>query len=330
MRLLTRKKVAFFLRGKTLLCVIALCFICACATKIPVVIQKDIEVIRHPLQVSEDEKSVSILKAIEERNRTIEDDPSWIKNSYTGLNIRSLRTIAEKEYSEYKKYLDNGTVYIIVHPAYYPFFQHKKFADEDGEFSKGNVVERLLSIPAQNLIFSVLQAQERRMRDFLEYKSTEEKLIIIILPRNYQKYSGYIYKSGPDEYTRYLNEVTNESESVFYLDSRTSTRGYLKEDDTIKLVEFLAAINAKKVLIGGGYVGRCLEDFYVDFSETYGTDSLYMVPELSDISPKELNGHLAVSLLKPDGTIDILTATENLKSNIYGAQDIRPNVMNLQ
>lgn len=333
MRLLTRKE-RLFLCGKALLCVITLGFVTACAPTIPIVVQTDIEVIRHPAGAITDEKVTSTLKAIEERNKTVEDDPMWIKNSYDGLAVRNLRTIAEKEYSAYKEYVDNGIVYIIVHPAYYPFFQHRKTASESdsnaNEFSSMNVIDRLLSIPSRNLLFSVLQAQERRMRDFLEYKSTEKKLIILVLPKNYPKYSGYIYKNGPDELTRYLNEVTNGSKSVLYLDSRTATRGYLKEEDSIKLMEFLAAVNTKKVYVGGGYVGRCLEDFYVDFAELYGMNTLYMVPELSDISPKELNNRLAVSLIRQDGTIDAITATENLKNNAYNSQDIRPNVMNLQ
>jgi len=317
------------LREKTLFAasLFAVFFISACATTPRAIPQADIERVKPPLSGSNSE----ILAKIEERNRLIEDDLNWIISSYEGLKIRKLNNLSEREYSKYSKYLDNeGAVYIIVHPAYFAFFQYRGLPQTSSEQEeKKNAVERLLSIPPPDINFSVLQAQERRTRDFLEYKSTEEKLLILILPHNYQEFKGYSFKKRPDEYTRYLNEITNLSDSVLFLESKTANRGYLRESDMVRLIEFLLNIGAKKVYLGGGYIGRCLEDFYIDLTDAYGSEDVYIVPELSDVSPKELTKSLASSLLMPDGTINKEVATKNLHTDAYGAQEVRPRLRNL-
>ena len=324
-----REKTLFY----ALLSVILLTLLASCSTTgARAVLQQDIDRIRPPFGTAD----TALLGSIEERNRQIEDDPGWISTSYDELKIRRLNNISEKEYNRYRQFLDaEGTAYIIVHPAYYTFFhkglQTKTPVPETDEKKneKKNAVERFLSAKPQDLSFSVLQAQERRTRDFLEYKSTEGMLTILVLPRNYAEYGGYSFKGGPDEYTRYLNEVTNLSDSVLYLESKTANRGYLKESDMVRLMEFLLSIGVKKVLVGGGYVGRCLEDFYIDFTTAFGSEDVYVVPELSDVSLKELNKSLAKSLLMPDGTINKEVATKNLHTDAYGSQEVRPRLRNL-
>ncbi|MDA8168325.1 MAG: hypothetical protein M0Z59_01330 [Nitrospiraceae bacterium] len=267
-----------------------------------------------------------VLRQIKERTEQIESSPAWIENSYEGLRIRSLRNVSSHEYSFYKSFLDNGTVYIIVHPAYYTFFNSERIFGPPGM----NAVERFLAEPANNARMAVLQAQERRMRDFLEYKSTEKKLIILILPRGYKNFSGYAYRGGPDEYTRFINDVTNESDSVLYLESRSPMRGYLKDDDLAALIDFLAGVNPDRILIGGGYIGRCLENFYVSFTDDFGINGVYLVPELSDVSPSELNSSLASRLLAPNGDIDNIIASEAMKHDVYRVQNIAPKVFDLK
>lgn len=324
------------MREKTLLCVIiltiTLALLSSCAAS-RAIVQQDINSIR-PVMKAGGEEDKAVIIGIEERNRTVEDSPAWIQNAYEGLKIRRLNSVSEKEYEDYRKFLENGAVYVIVHPGYFPFFQYKDMPAEEKQpeedyLGKKNVVERLLSVPPPDINFSVLQAQERRTRDFLEYKSTEEKLIIIVLPRNYKSFKGYVYKNGIDEYARYLNEVTNLSKSVLFVESKSASRGYLLESDMVRLLEFLSSIGAKKVYVGGGYIGRCLEDFYIDISDVYGSEDVFIVPELSDVSPRELKGGLARGLLMPDGTIDVGVATQNLKTEAYGTQEIRPKLRNL-
>lgn len=270
---------------------------------------------------------------IEERNRTVENDPEWIRRSYNGLMVRKLNNLPEREYRNYRKYLDDGSVYIIVHPAFFPFFHYPQevpLIDEDAFLPRHNVVERLLSIKPKDEEFALLQAQERRMRDFLEFMSTRKKLVIVVVPRNYNQFRGYKYRRGRDEYTRYLNEVTNFSESVLFAESRSPNRGYLIDEDGIRLMEFLLSVKAKNIYIGGGYIGRCLEDFYVLLTEEFGPDDIYIVPELSDISPRELNRKLARTLLTPEGGIDPALATANMNTDVYRIQEVRPRLRNLE
>ncbi len=65
-----------------------------------------------------------VIARIEERNSTVEDDPDWIRRSYSGLLVRRLTNLPEREYSNYRKYLDDGAVYIIVHPAFFLPLSH--------------------------------------------------------------------------------------------------------------------------------------------------------------------------------------------------------------
>lgn len=317
---------------KTAFCVITLTVVSSCAST-PVVSSIGSTVIRPPMsQSAVSQKDKALVSKIMERNTLVEDQQDWIEESYEGLKIRRLNNVSEREYKNYKQYLDEGKVYILVHPAYYSFFHRKRrFSTEkkDGTFYKKNIVERFISKKPKDLVTSVMQAQERRSRDFIEYKSTEGKLLILILPKNYARFKGYAYRKDRDEFMRYLNEVTNMSKSVLFVESRSARRGYLYEEEMLRLMEFLVNIDAKTVLVGGGYVGRCLEDFYMDFVEEYGMDGVYVVPELADISPRELSRKLAKRLMLKDGSIDTVIATRNLSMGVYGAQEIRPRVMNL-
>jgi hypothetical protein len=279
-----------------------------------------------PVEVQE------IIARTDERNKTVEDDPNWIKRAYNGLMVRKLNNLSEKEYKGYRKYLDDGDAYVIVHPAFFPFFHYPKTVpviDQESFLPKNNVVERLLHMKPRDVKFALIQAQERRMRDFLEFMSTREKLVIVIVPRHYNKYRGYKYKEGHDEYTRYLNEVTNFSKSVLFAESRSPNRGYLTEEDGIRLMEFLLSVNAETIYIGGGYIGRCLEDFYVLLTEEFGREDIYVVPELSDISPREISKKMAKTLLTPEGEINIEMATQNLSKDTYRIQEVIPKVKNL-
>ena len=93
-------------------------------------------------------------------------------------------------------------------------------------------------------------------------------------------------------------------------------------------MKFLSAVKPKEILIGGGYLGRCLEDFWRTL-EPYYSDRLYLVPELVAISPSDMSVFEARSMLKSDGTIDIDKLTKNIKENNIGNQEIQPRVRNI-
>jgi hypothetical protein len=323
---------------KTLFCVITLAFFLAgCSTTLRqvVVTVPSPTVITAPVGSSTTDASISseILERIRERNKSVENEQEWIKRSYSGLMIRNIANVAEREYPDYIKYLDrDSSVYIIIHPAFFPFFHDfrrlvKK--TKEGPFSTRNVAEKFMSLKPKNEKFYVLQAQERRTRDFIEYKSTEEKLVILVIPKNYQKYKGYVYRKRTDEYMRYLNEITNFSKSVLFVESRSPNRGYISDDNSIRLMEFLLGINAENIYIGGAYIGRCLEDFYKRLRKDFGGEGIYIVPELADISPRELSNSMARGILNPDGSLNTEGLTYLLKEDVYKVQEMKPAIKNL-
>lgn len=277
------------------------------------------------------EQRQAILDAIKTRNETVEKDPEWIRNAYSSLMVKRLNNISPKDYSGYTRYLDDGAAYVVVHPAFYPFFHTLGRltpviydVNTAPDLPKLNVVEKFINLKPRNEEMAVLQAQERRMRDFVEFKSTQKKLLIIVVPRKYSKYNGYTYREGPDEYMRYLNEITNNAESVVFIESRNPNRGFPTEEDGVLLMDFLAALQAKKIYIAGGYVGRCLEDFYVSLTETYGNNDIFVIPELADISPQELNNRYAYDMLDENGRINLDIARMFIENDIFKVQQVHP------
>lgn len=273
-------------------------------------------------------KRAIIINSIEERNRTVEDDIRWINTAYERFFIKNLYDIEEEDYGQYSRYLENGSVYIIVHPAYYTFFQRPIFPFEDYAISIDNELDRLLGEVSLSPKTTLIKAQEKALRDFLEYASTTKRLVILILPGGYKKYDGYKFKGHRDEFRRYINEVTNESESVIYIYSKKPNRGLLTEKDTARLLKFLSAIKPKNILIGGGYLGRCLEDFWRTIEPFY-SERIYLVPELVAISPSDMGIFQAYGMLKSDGTVDVEKLTENIRNNNIGNQGVQPRLKNM-
>ncbi len=286
-------------------------------------------------------KKAAIINSIEERNRTIEDDPKWIKRSYEVFMIKGLHEIDEKDYPSYRRFLDNGSLYIIVHPAYYTFFQRPPLpiSDDVSTFEtafssvvtplpKENELERLLREKNFSPKTALIKAQEKSLRDFLEYASTTKRLVILVLPGGYKNHAGYKFKALRDEFRRYINEVTNESESVIYIYSSRPNRGVLTERERVRLLRFLSAIKPGRILLGGGYLGRCLEDFWRTLEPFY-SERLYLVPELIAISPSDISFFTAKSILRSDGTVDIKRLTKNIRENNIGNQEIHPRLRSI-
>jgi hypothetical protein len=226
-----------------------------------------------------------ILAEIEARKSSLEKHPEWISLATRGFFIKNLLDLPESQYPEYRRYLDDGTLYIVVHPAYYVFFE-----DHGLNRSAENPVETFLKEPAFTRDAQFLREQERALRDFLEITSMRKRLIVLILPGNYRDFSGFAYRNSSDEYARYINSVTNSSESVLYLYSNKPFNGRLSYESRESLLHFIEAVNPKAIRIGGGYLGRCIEDFYKDLTSSVSEDKVAIAGEISAFSPEELKG----------------------------------------
>jgi hypothetical protein len=230
-----------------------------------------------------------VLAAVDKRNREIETRPGWIEWAYEGLAIPRLNDLSPARYSKYGKYVDNGTAYIFVHPSYYPFFHDRdpRIVRNAHELD-GSIVDLFLQGTADSPVMQLEQEQLRNEKKIIEYLTTEEKLVILVLPRNYSHSANYGYAKNRDEYGRYLNGIANGSPSILYMESESSSSGKLLSDDLIPLLLFLETVGVKSVLIGGGYVGRCQKEFY-QYMTTFAPGNYSLIPEISTFSPADLS-----------------------------------------
>lgn len=257
-----------------------------------------------------------VVAEINRRNKTIEKSPEWLKEAYDSLKIKRLNDIPKEEYKSYKRFLNGSGIYIIVHPAFYTFFHTdmklSSFWDKKS-YPEKNIVERFYDrFTIYDMSLEILKEQERMLRDFLELFSTEKRLILLIIPGGYREHLSYGYVEGRDEYSRYINEITNMSESVIYLESVSYEAGRISKDDMGMLMEFLKELEIKTVLLGGGYVGKCLDQFYGDLIMSFDYDNVYYVAEITQVSPENLNNKWGRYLLSKNGRIRIKEAAINL------------------
>lgn len=307
-------------------------FLSGCVSSLSVAVQSPFnngEEITQELQ----RRSQTVLREITERNRVVEKNPAWIQEAYKDFMIRNLADVSATDYPGYSRYLSDRSLYILVHPAYYTFFSDDESLEDDDERRDGmtgpNALERFLESPVYSNKRRIMKAQEKMMRDFLEFVSTEKKLVVLILPGHYRNYAGYRYRKSNDEYMRFINEVTNASDSVLYLYSKKANKGTLGEKERELLLKFINEVKADSVLLGGGYVGRCLEDTYKSLEPYISEDRIFMVPELAAMSPSDIEPDLASYILRGDGTLDIKRLSYCLTINATGNQEITPLIKNL-
>jgi hypothetical protein len=75
--------------------------------------------------------------------------------------------------------------------------------------------------------------------------------------------------------------------------SKTSSSGDIATDDMVKLFEFLKSVKAERIMVGGGYVGRCQGEFFSELTSYRSTEGTYIVPEISTISPVDISAQEA-------------------------------------
>lgn len=265
----------------------------------------------------------NVMAAIDERNHGIETDTEWIDWAYQGLSLANLNTLSPDQYERYRKYVDHGSAYIFVHPSYSLFFDAKKpgFLKRSAD-RHGSIVDSFLETSPDTAVAVLEQEQLKFEKNFIEYLTTEEKLVILVLPRDYRHAMNYGYTEGPDEYARYLNGIANGSPAILYLESESSSSGKLLADDLIPLLSFLKAVGAETMLIGGGYVGRCQKEFYQYMTNFTAADRYYIVPELSTFSPEDISEETAAGFIE-NSRLNVQACAAYVKFRMQGNVRIR-------
>jgi hypothetical protein len=165
-------------------------------------------------------------------------------------------------------------IYIFVHPAYSMFFRDLNkdlYTDEK---------------------FSLLKNQFDHEEQVIEAQITAGKIVVLVLPGNYLNDSF-----APQGYVSYLNALTQGGASLYYVLSETSSSGSLAANDLVSLYQFLQTLNAKTVMIGGGYIGRCQREFYDQLTNYLDGSRAFIVPEISTISPEDVTDDEALKIV---------------------------------
>jgi hypothetical protein len=170
--------------------------------------------------------------------------------------------------------LRGKAVTVIVHPAYSLFFREPQ--------------RSAYTASKYDLLKFQLDSEAR----FISEIAATDNLLILLLPGDFQKES-----LAPLSYTYYLNSAAGTSTSVYYLTSETWSSGSLSTDTLIIFYGFLKKIGAKQLLIGGGYIGRCQRDFYNQMATYMDGVNMYIVPEISAISPDDISDRESAEVL---------------------------------
>ena len=168
----------------------------------------------------------------------------------------------------------SSDVFIMVHPAYSIFFRDlnkKKYSDATS---------------------SLLRQQFDNEAKLIADQAGAGKIVILVVPGNYADDS-----ISPLSYVSYLNTVTAGAKSVYYVLSETSSSGSLPMNEMVNLYQFLQTVKDGKVMIGGGYIGRCQREFYNQLTTYIDSSRAYLVPELSSISPDDVSEGEALRIL---------------------------------
>jgi hypothetical protein len=95
----------------------------------------------------------------------------------------------------------------------------------------------------------------------------------------------------------YLNTLVSGGNTLYYVLSETSSSGTLPANDMVNMYVFLQAINAKKIMVGGGYIGRCQREFYEQLSKYIDVSRTFIVPEVSTISLEDVTDEEALEIV---------------------------------
>jgi hypothetical protein len=192
-------------------------------------------------------------------------------------------------------------VTIIVHPAYSLFFRD----ESRSTYSEAK--------------YDLLEYQLSHEARFITDISKNNNLLVLVLPGNYEKDS-----IAPRSHTSYLNTVTGGRPNVYYIFSETSLSEVLPLDATMALFSFLRNIKTSRILIGGGYIGRCQKEFFNHLTKYVEKIGIYIMPEMSSISPDDISSVKAGEILEALRRGDYRQIAEFIVEKTDGRTNILP------
>ena len=197
-----------------------------------------------------------------------------IVNQYPeALEQLKLKDITQVQPSEIPDVDGSRDVFVIVHPAYSVFFRDK----EKERYSSAK--------------YSLLKKQFDNEAVLIASQAALGKIVVLVIPGNYP-----VDSKAPLSYVSYLNSIAGGGQKVYYVLSETSGSGNLSMNDMVSLYVFLQALKANKIMIGGGYIGRCQREFYNQLTTYLDSTVAYIVPELSTISPDDVSEGEALNI----------------------------------
>ena len=210
-------------------------------------------------------------------------DPSYASSSLNATEIVSqypesreplkLVDITKARYTDIPVSENSNDVLVIVHPAYSVFFR-----DKDKEHYT-------------NAKYNLLKKQFDNEAVLISSQAALGRTVVLVIPGNYPADSR-----APLSYVSYLNSISSGEKQIYYVLSETSGSGTLAMNDMVSLYGFLQSQKVNKVMIGGGYIGRCQREFHNQLTTYMDKTVAYIVPELSTISPDDVSEGEAMNI----------------------------------
>jgi hypothetical protein len=167
-------------------------------------------------------------------------------------------------------------VYVIVHPAYAIFFQTP---------GKDNFSEAK---------YRLMKKQFETEREFIAARAAASATTILVLPG---KSSDGVFSVTYPSYREYLNETAGAGHSVSFIYSETSSSGAIPQKEMLSLYYFIRALRPERVMVAGGYIGRCQKEFVSELTNYIEKSQVLLVPQLSTISPDDITDQEAEQIL---------------------------------
>jgi hypothetical protein len=168
-------------------------------------------------------------------------------------------------------------VYVIVHPAYAVFFQ--SLGKEDFADAK----------------YRLLKKQFETEKNFIAKQAAAGATIILVLPG---KTADGVFPASYPSYRDYLNKTAGAGNSVFFIYSETSSSGAIPQNEMMSLYYFIRGLKPARVMVAGGYIGRCQREFYNELTNYIEKSQVFIVPQLSTISPDDVTEKEAEQILQ--------------------------------